>query len=194
MAGKENNLHLHYCYYISMTEQTTTINIPKQQMTLFEKAVDFLRSIGIPVHFRSLDGFCFLPGISIVNGEIAVDMEKMKYPGDILHEAGHIAVVPAADRNSLNEESIAKREQRNAEEMMAIAWSYAVCIHLNIDAGFVFHDEGYKGGGSYIADSFKSGQYFGVPMLQWVGMALEKKDEANPEKLVYPAMLQWLRN
>jgi hypothetical protein len=99
-----------------MTEQTTTTTIPQDQMQLFEKAVDFLRSIGIPVHFHSQEGFCFLPGISIINGEIVVDMKRMKYPGDILHEAGHIAIVPADERALLNEESIAVRPQREAEE------------------------------------------------------------------------------
>jgi hypothetical protein len=177
-----------------MTEQTTTSDIPEKQMILFEKSVDFLRSIGIPVHFRSFDGKSFLPGISIMNGEIVVNRETLKYPGDILHEAGHIAVVPSTDRSTLSEESIAKREMREAEEMMAIAWSYAACVHLQIDGGFVFHDEGYKGGGSYIAESFGNGNYFGVPMLQWVGMALEKKNGADPGKPVYPALLKWLRD
>jgi hypothetical protein len=162
--------------------------------SLFDKSVGFLRAIGIPVHFRPIVTDCFLPGISIVNGEIVVDMEKLKYPGDILHEAGHIAVVPATERSTLNEHSIAEREQREAEEMMVIAWSYAVCVYLGIDAGFVFHDNGYKGGGSSIAENFKQGHYFGVPMLQWVGMALEKKDEAEPHKPIYPEMLQWLRS
>ncbi len=163
-------------------------------ISLLDKCIEFLRSIGIPVHFRTITTDCFLPGISIVHGEIEVDLEKLKYPGDILHEAGHIAVVPAAERNTINEHSIANREQREAEEMMAIAWSYAVCLHLDIDAGFVFHDHGYKGGGSNIAENFKQGHYFGVPMLQWVGMTKEKKDETEPGKPVYPAMLQWLRS
>lgn len=158
----------------------------------FDKAVTFLKEIGILIHFRPIDTDCFLPGINIENGKIVVDMEKMKYPGDILHEAGHIAVVPSNERSSLDENTIAKRESRDAEEMMAIAWSYAACVHLNIDASFVFHDYGYKEGGSNIAENFKAGRYIGVPMLQWVGMALEKKNEAEPDKPVYPAMLQWL--
>ena len=165
-----------------------------EETALLERVLSFLSAIGIPVQFKTLEGYCFLPGINIENGEIVVDREKLKYPGDILHEAGHIAVVPAAERSSLNEQLIAKREQREAEEMMAIAWSYAACVHLGIDAGFVFHDHGYKGGGSNLAENFKQGHYFGVPMLQWVGMAMEKKMEEEPGKPVYPAMLQWLRN
>ena len=159
----------------------------------FNKAVSFLQSIGIDVVYKTILGKTFLPGISIENGAIAIDKDKLKYPGDILHEAGHIAVVPAAERNTLSEHDIAERANSNAEEMMAIAWSYAACVHLDIDATFVFHDEGYKGGGSSIADNFKQGRYFGVPMLQWTGMALENNSETEPGKPVYPAMLQWLR-
>ncbi len=177
-----------------MNEQKSGVTFSPEQVIMFEKAVTFIQNIGIPVHFSTLEGYCFLPGISILNGEIVVDIEKLKYPGDILHEAGHIAVVPANERSTLNEETIIHREQRDAEEMMVIAWSYAACVHLGIDAGFVFHDDGYKGGGSYIADNFKTGNYFGVPMLQWTGMALGKKNEEEPDKPVYPIMLQWLRN
>ena len=166
----------------------------EDEIIAFEKSVSFLESIGIKVHFKNIDTDCFLPGLTIENGQIIVDKQKMKYPGDILHEGGHIAVVPAAERNSLSEHSIANREQKDAEEMMAIAWSYAACIHIGIDAGFVFHDNGYKGGGSNIADNFKQGKYFGVPMLQWTGMALEKKSDTAPDQPVYPVMLQWLRN
>ncbi len=162
--------------------------------SLIEKAISFIKSIGIPVHFRPIENDCFLPGISIVNGEIVVDLEKFKYPGDILHEAGHIAVVPANERSMLNAQSIAQRKSRDAEEMMAIAWSYAACVYLDIDAGFVFHDNGYKEGGSSIAENFKEGKYFGVPMLQWVGMTFEKKNEEEPANPVYPAMLKWLRS
>jgi len=164
------------------------------QTALFQKAVDFIQSIGIPVLFREIPAKSFLPGISIEAGEIIVDPEKLKYPGDILHEAGHIAVVPAAERALLNETTICTRPMREAEEMMAIAWSYAACVHLNIDAGFVFHNEGYQKGGSDIAENFREGRYFGVPMLQWTGMALEKPNAEQPELPVYPKMLKWARD
>jgi hypothetical protein len=171
-----------------MSEEITAAVISPDQMILFDKAVSFIKRIGIPVHSGTLDAYCFLPGISIVNGEIVVDSDKFKYPGDILHEAGHIAIVPAAERSSLTEESIAKRDMREAEEMMAIAWSYAACLHLDIDARFVFHDHGYKDGGASIAENFKAGRYFGVPMLKWVGMC-GNPDEENG----YPGMISWVR-
>jgi hypothetical protein len=157
------------------------------------KAIAFIKEIGISVNFGKITEASFLPGVSIVNGEIIVDEEKLLYPGDILHEAGHLAVVPANERINLSEHDIAKRPQREAEEMMAIAWSYAASVYLNIDASFVFHDDGYKGGGNQLAENFKQGHYFGVPMLQWVGMALEKKNAEEQNKPAYPQMINWLR-
>lgn len=77
--------------------------------------------------------------------------------------------------------------------MMAIAWSYAACVHLELDPYFVFHDDGYKGGGSYIADNFKEKKYFGLPMLQWVGMTVDEKKAEQLKVSPYPSMIKWLR-
>ena len=159
-----------------------------------QKCIEFLHIIGIPVCYGKLPGGSFLPGLSIENGCIIIDRETLLYPGDILHEAGHIAIVPAAERECLNANSIEKRKSREAEEMMAIAWSYAACIHLGLDPYFVFHDEGYKGGGSYIADAFKEKNYIGLPMLQWVGLTADEKNAPALHVDPYPHMIKWLRD
>ena len=157
-----------------------------------QKCISFLHEIGIETRFEKLEEPCFLPGLSICNGTIIIDKEVLMYPGDILHEAGHIAVVPAAERASLTASAIEKREQREAEEMMAIAWSYAACMHLCLDPYVVFHDNGYKGGGSYIADNFGSKNYFGLPMLQWKGMAADEKNALQLNIAPYPCMIKWM--
>lgn len=158
-----------------------------------EKCIVFLEGIGIRVHSKELGEGQFLPGLSIENGSITIDRETLKYPGDILHEAGHIAVVPAADRPMLNAGSMEHRENREAEEMMAMAWSYAACIHLGIDPHFVFHDQGYKGGGSHIANNFINKRYIGLPMLQWVGLTVDEKNAELLNIAPYPHMIKWLR-
>jgi hypothetical protein len=159
----------------------------------FDKAVSFIRSVGINVLFERIDTTCFLPGLSIRNGNIIVDRDQLKYPGDILHEAGHIAVVAAGDRSTLDSTTIEAREDNAAEEMMTIAWSYAVCIHLDIDPGFVFHEQGYKGAGPHIAGEFAAGRYFGVPMLQYAGMTTQGSKKNRGEAGVYPEMRKWVR-
>lgn len=163
-------------------------------MDHFDKCVAFLREIGMDVQYKKITETCFLPGLSIENGAILIDKDALKYPGDILHEAGHIAVVPAAERITLNAASIAQRKDREAEEMMAIAWSYAACKHLAIDPSFVFHDEGYAGGGNYIGENFNEKRYFGLPMLQWVGLTMDEKNAAATGGLPYPHMLRWMRD
>lgn len=169
--------------HLSLTEQA-----------LLERCIGFLEEIGIPVSYRSLGETCFLPGLAIAGDRLYIDPEQLRYPGDLLHEAGHIAVVPASERSMLNETSIGERPHREAEEMMAIAWSYAACVHLDLDPRFVFHEHGYKSGGSHLAETFGNGNYFGVPTLQWVGMAYERADPAEPDRPVYPAMRRWMRD
>ena len=115
-----------------------------------------------------------------------IDKKEVKYPGDLLHEAAHIAVVPLAERPYLEGENIGNRKDSDAEEMMSIAWSFAACIHLDINPHFVFHEYGYKGGGASIVENFERGNYFGVPMLQWLGMTASAKDSPGPK--VYPEM------
>lgn len=154
----------------------------------------FLRSIGVQVYYANIDAETFLPGILLNKGAIIIDKNKLKYPGDILHEAGHLAVVPPAERSELTGNAAENRSQHEAEEMMSIAWSYAACIHLGIDPHIVFHEHGYKGGGSMLVENFSNGRYIGVPMLQWLGMTLETRKATEKGLLPYPQMLKWLRD
>jgi hypothetical protein len=159
---------------------------------ILDKCIQFLNNIGIATSFRKIENGSFLPGLLIEEGCIVIDNEALLHAGDILHEAGHIAVVPAERRSLLNQQAIIESKERETEEMMAIAWSYAACIHLQIDPHIVFHEQGYKGDGKSIVESFQAGQFFGTPMLQWCKMTIEPKN-AKPGEPVYPQMLKWLR-
>jgi hypothetical protein len=107
-----------------------------EQVLAFDKALAFIQEIGIPVLFQSIESPSFLPGLRIQNGSIIIDKAQLKFPGDILHEAGHIAVVPAADRPTLSEAAIAERKDRAAEEMMAIAWSFC-CLCTSATGSYI---------------------------------------------------------
>ena len=155
------------------------------------KSINFINEIGITTEYKVITSdVCFLPGLLIEQGKIIIDRDKLRFPGDILHEAGHIAVVPAAERYVLDGPAVGERKDAPAEEMMAIAWSYAACIHLDIDPTFVFHVEGYRGGSASIIENFSAGRYFGVPVLQWLGMTASFGSSAG----VYPCMIKWMRD
>ena len=158
---------------------------------LIRQIISFIRSVGIEVSFSLLDETCFLPGITIQEGKILIDIDRLKYPGDLLHEAGHIAVVPLAERSSLDSDSISQRPERAAEEMMAMAWSYAAGRHIGIDPEIIFHGDGYQGGGSNLLQSFETNSPIGAPMLQYHGMCYFGKHATEAGVEPYPAMLHW---
>lgn len=168
-------------------ETQTVQNFPDTEAT--EKIIRFIQEIGLDVSFEAIPGKTFVPGILIRNGGLVIDRSRMAYPGDLLHEAGHLAVMPLAIRQTMNDD-LDFDPIHQGGELMAIAWSYAACLHLQIDPHMVFHAHGYKGGGAQIVEDFNAGRYFGVPLLQYYGMALEKPGEKDQP--VFPKMRHWL--
>ena len=57
----------------------------------------FLQGVGIETVACSLPDPCFLPGVEVDHGTLRIDEARLLYPGDLLHEAGHLAVMTAAD-------------------------------------------------------------------------------------------------
>jgi hypothetical protein len=154
---------------------------------LTERLVAFVRGIGIEVRATTLPDNTFLPGLDVRHGAILVDEARLAYPGDILHEAGHLAVTDPAERLA------PKLSPDGGDELTSIAWSYAALRHLKLDPTIVFHDRGYKGGAAALIENFAAGNYVGVPLLQLYGMAVEPKRAATIGAEPYPHMLRWLR-
>ncbi|HEY0302592.1 MAG TPA: hypothetical protein VGC36_14700 [Rhizomicrobium sp.] len=149
----------------------------------------FLREIGLEVRSGALAEATALPGIDIERGALVIDEDRLLCPGDLLHEAGHLAVVPAARRAAFHHDV----GNDPAEEMTAIAWSYAAALHLNLDPALVFHADGYRGGGESILDSFRLGSGIGVPMLGYLGLTHAGPAPRPPGAQPFPAMIRWLR-
>jgi hypothetical protein len=129
----------------------------------------FLAGIGLetaPVVFPEPG---FLDGLMISHGVLFIDEARLAYPGDLLHEAGHLAVVPGERRKLLYGD-------------------------IGSDPGEVFHSSGYSGGSQTILQNFSQERYFGVPMLEWLGLTADKKPAALLQVPPYPYMLKWLRD
>jgi hypothetical protein len=146
--------------------------------------IGFLRGIGIPVETATLPEDGFLPAIAVRDGGLLYDPDRLQWPGDLLHEGGHIAMIDPASRRTVSDVG-----NDPGDEMAAIAWSYAAARAIGIDPLIVFHDHGYRGDGRSIVENFAEGRYFGVPMLQYYGLARSPRDDGEQ----YPAMIKWLR-
>jgi hypothetical protein len=155
---------------------------------LLDRIIQFLEGIGFQFREVELNQQTFVPGIAIDRGTLLIDKSKLLYPGDLLHEAGHLAVTPA-ERRMRVQGDVGKKA---AEEMMAIAWSYAASVHLGLAPNVVFHDGGYKGGAASLIENFTNGRYIGVPVLQWIGLTVDERRAKELGIEPYPCMIKWV--
>lgn len=166
----------------------------KKKHSETERMMLFLEKIGIKIIEKKLDSTTFLSGLDLGSNCIYVDFEKLKYPGDLLHEAGHLAVTEGENRKKIGTNTISKEWPTQGEEIAAILWSYAALIHLKLDPTFVFHPDGYKGNSEWFITNFTDKNYIGLPFLEWTGMALSKNRALEEGKEAFPAMQKWIRD
>jgi hypothetical protein len=148
---------------------------------LIARMAAFLESLGIGVIPASSLLPANFPGLDIQHGCVLVDESRVVHVGDILHEAGHIAMTEAQNRNAL------RLTPTGGEELSTMAWSYAAAVHLNLGPEVVFYPESYSNFGDGLVENFTSGNYIGIPLLQKLGMAAARGETP------FPHMLRWLR-
>lgn len=173
----------------------------------------FLTHIGVSVHKGRLAPDSFLPGVAVRAGGLVVDPDLLGSPGDILHEAGHVAVTPSRLRPHLNGDidacaaaliedpdmGVSEDEAKiiRHTETAAIAWSYAAALASGIAPESVFWGEGYGGkqGGAPQAVMFQVAQGFfpGIQALSHEGFCTAPPpfgDMSDPTP--FPHMKRWL--
>jgi hypothetical protein len=154
---------------------------------LVNKLADFVRSAGIDVRPSAINWKTQFPGLDVSSGAVLADETRLIHPGNILHEAGHIAVHDPARR------AHKKFLPTKGEELAALAWSYAAVVQLGLGAELVFYPGSYHGWATALIDNFAEGRYVGVPLLQRYGMAVETGRASTLGVKPYPHMLNWVR-
>ena len=150
--------------------------------------VDWVREIGLSVRLAALGDDTFLPGVTLAPGGLIVDPERLCYPGDLLHEAGHLATMLPSVRTATGQNA----GPSMGYEISAQAWSYAAAVHLGLAPEIVFHAAGYKGSSENLIEIYRGGNA-GVPLLQWMGLTLDRKRAAEAGAEPFPHMVRWLR-
>ena len=147
----------------------------------------FLQAIGIAIEVGTV-GESVIPGMTVRHGRVRVDPEVSAYPGDLLHEAGHLAVSDPATRATI--ETIPTDP---GDEMAAIAWSVAAAKACGTALETLFFDGGYKGNAGALRAAFGGKGWVGVPMLAAFGMTAEPRRAEEWGMPAFPAMTRWLR-
>jgi hypothetical protein len=173
-----------------MLERVDKVSMTKSDDSITNRIVNFLLQIGLPVRSGEITEPTFLPGIKIDHGALLFDEAKLEHPGDLLHEAGHLALMSQSRRERVHIDA----GKSGGEEMGAIAWSYAALRYLELDPAVVFHASGYHGGSQSLIENFANGRYIGTPMLEWRGLAADAKRAKELGLAPYPHMLKWLRD
>ncbi|MCF6438349.1 hypothetical protein L1077_02750 [Pseudoalteromonas luteoviolacea] len=157
-----------------------------------KQVLGFLDEIGLPYKVVSFAKKTFLPGLRHNQGVLEIDMDKLIYPGDILHEAGHYAVCEPKERHLLDGdiyktglEHQRPKQQMMGEEMAATAWSVAAAKHLGFSLDVVFHDAGYRGNSQNLISAFEQGGGIGHPLLGAYQMSCKEQG--------FPKMQTWIR-
>ena len=152
------------------------------------RCLDFLDDIGIEIDWIDGEEAQLLQGLAISKGRLLIDPQVAVWPGDLLHEAGHIAVADPELRTVLGP-LIAD----TTDEMMAIAWSYAASFPCDVRPKWLFHDGGYRGDSASLITSYATGHYIGAPMLGHYGMTADLRTALAQGLPAFPAMSRWLR-
>jgi len=141
-----------------------------------------------------LDASAPLPGISIVHGTLVLDRNRLVWPGDLLHEAGHIAVTPAHLRPMLDATIPVEVQAPHGGEAEATAWAFAAVRAIGLDPSVLFHAGGYHGKSDALILTYTSGVYPGAGGLCATGIAASAADALALGVPPYPHMLRWLRD
>ena len=168
---------------LNLTETTET-----------KRILAFLEEIGIAVIERELTGTTFVPGLALGPNCIYMDKNRMLYPGDLLHEAGHLAVTKAEWREKIGSPEMDPEWPNGGEEMGAILWSYAALKHIGIAPEIVFHPDGYKDQSDWLIENLNNKVYIGMPFLEWIGLALDEPKAQQMGTPAFPKMLKWMRD
>lgn len=154
----------------------------------------FLSGIGLPIAEETLPADTFLPGIALRAGGLVVDTETLMWPGDLLHEAGHLAVLPAALRDDAHDDQLSQEDAEHAGELEAMAWAYAAAVELSLPMSVLIHDGGYNGKAGDLLQMYTYGVYPGLRGLCASGMTTAIGFTPDCGPVQYPQMLRWLRD
>lgn len=173
------------------------------------KVIDFLNQIGLKTTLvENINGF--VNHCRIIEGTLEVDA-RCRASG-LLHEAGHLAPLPAQYRClfsgnvsrgqkamldaitelNLHPDHPLYRAAIQSSEAEATSWAWAAGKHLGIPDELIIQDDEYNGDGEVERLRLQFGRHYGINGLHHAGFC--KVSASSPKPLpVYPSLAFWLQ-
>lgn len=173
------------------------------------KTADFLADIGLTVLWRP-GASGFIDHIEVVAG--ALHLDPRCSISALLHEAGHLALVPTPYRAMLSgdvhraigqvfdDPSVSElppdhptlRALLQASDPEATAWAWAAGRHLGVPDELIILDGEYSGGGRDIRLALAARRYIGIHGLMHAGFCVVRATPYRPLP-TYPDLAFWLQ-
>ncbi|WP_234427201.1 hypothetical protein [Pseudomonas veronii] len=174
-----------------------------------EAAMQFLCSIGLSVHVE--EGACgFIENVAIVDGGLQVD--PLAPASGLLHEAGHLAVMPsrfrhflsgnlaegmrraftALDQMDLVPDDPLMRAMLQTSDPEVTAWAWAAGKAIGLPDQKIIQDDDYQGEGGGIRIALAANSYIGINGLSHAGFCVARRNPYRPLP-VYPELAHWLQ-
>ncbi len=175
-----------------------------------ERAMQFLSEIGITV--QSVPGASgFIEHVEVVNGGLHVDPRAPA--SGLLHEAGHLAIVPTEFRHllggnldagmkkifehlesmELEPDSHLQRAMLQTGDAEATAWAFAAGRAIGLPDNLIIQDDEYGAEGRFIRNSLAAGAYLGINGIAHAGFCVLRATPYRPLP-VYPTLAYWLQH
>lgn len=172
-----------------------------------ERAMQFLCEIGIAVQLAP-GASGFIEHVEVVNGGLHVDPRAPA--SALLHEAGHLAIVPTEfrymlsgdldagmekifqhlDSLELEPDSHLQRAMLQTGDAEATAWAFAAGRAIGLPDELIIQDDEYSGEGRFIRKSLAAGAYVGINGISHAGYCVRRATPYRPLP-VYPTLAYW---
>lgn len=174
-----------------------------------ESAVHFLSTIGISIQVvPGAKGF--IEHVEIVDGALHVDPRCRA--SAILHDAGHVAIVPSQFRHMLSgnlhsgtrrmfeeleqaqlePDSPLERAMLQIGDCEATAWGWAAGKAIGIPDRLIIQDDEYDGEGPILRMQLNAKAYLGINGMSHAGFCVVRPNKYSPLP-VYPDLAFWLQ-
>lgn len=177
-------------------------------MKTLTTVASFLNDIGLEARMvDQLGAPSFLKDVCIDHGTLQFTENALV--GDLLHDAGHLAVIPARFRiqmhgnlyksfreilknlDHMDPEDPEAVALLNGDDLAATAWGWACGRHLDIDPQVIITPESFGHEGDHIRRMLSMNSYFGIQALQATGFCLAR-DLCVSGRSVFPKLNFWL--